>query len=143
MAARAGAPEQVADRLHSAAVTLLRRLRREDAGLAIGPARTSTLAVLVFGGPKTMGELAAIEQVRPPTMSRIVAGLEADLLALRESDPADRRVQRVRATTLGRRVAQRGRERRVGALAERLRAHSAEDIALLDRAAELIERLAR
>src|SRR5207249_1025574 len=75
MAARAGAPEQVADRLHSAAVTLLRRLRREDAGLAIGPARTSTLAVLVFGGPKTMGELAAIEQVRPPTMSRIVAAL--------------------------------------------------------------------
>ncbi|HEY6210222.1 MAG TPA: MarR family transcriptional regulator [Gemmatimonadales bacterium] len=143
MAVGAGAPEQVADRLHSAAVTLLRRLRREDAGLAIGPARTSTLAVLVFAGPKTMGELAAIEQVRPPTMSRIVAALEADLLALRESDPDDRRAQRVRATTLGRRVAYRDRERRVGVLTERLRAHSAEEIALLDRAAELIERLAR
>src|SRR5438034_11459147 len=101
MAARAGAPEQVADRLHSAAVTLLRRLRREDAGLAIGPARTYTLAVLVFGGPKTMGELAAIEQVRPPTMSRIVAALETDLLAVGGADAADWRVQRVRATTPG------------------------------------------
>ena len=64
--------EQAADRLHSAAIHLLRSLRREDARLGVGPAGLSVLSVLVFGGPKTIGELAAIEQVKAPTMSRIV-----------------------------------------------------------------------
>ena len=62
----------VADRLHSAAIHLLRRVRKQDVATGEGPARLSALSVLVFGGPKTLGELAAAEQVKPPTMSRIV-----------------------------------------------------------------------
>jgi hypothetical protein len=64
----------VADRLHSAAIQLLRRVRKLDVATGEGPARLSALSVLVFGGAETLGELAAAEQVKPPTMSRIVAG---------------------------------------------------------------------
>ena len=141
MAFRASPADQAADRLHSAAIHLLRRLRRQDARLGIGPAGLSALSVLVFGGPKTVGELAAIEQVRAPTMSRLLAGLEANGLVVRTSDPADRRTTRVRPTALGKRVLERGRERRVHDLAGRLRTLTPEDVALLDRAAALIERL--
>ena len=62
--------------LHSAAIHLLRRVRKQDAATGEGPARLSALSVLVFGGPMTLGQLAAAEQVKPPTMSRIVTGLE-------------------------------------------------------------------
>ncbi len=74
-APRVDADRAVADRLHSAAIHLLRRVRKQDVATGEGPARLSALSVLVFGGPKTLGELAAAEQVKPPTMSRIVAGL--------------------------------------------------------------------
>ncbi|HXX01836.1 MAG TPA: hypothetical protein VEJ00_11510, partial [Candidatus Acidoferrales bacterium] len=63
----------LADRLHSVAIHLLRRVRKQDVETGEGPARLSALSVLVFGGPKTLGELAAAEQVKPPTMSRIVS----------------------------------------------------------------------
>src|SRR3954463_14052103 len=66
---------ELADRLHSTAIHLLRRVRKQDVAIGQGPARLSALSVLVFGGPKTLGELAAAEQVKPPTMSRIVAGV--------------------------------------------------------------------
>ena len=74
----AGAKEgfETADRLHSASIHLLRRLRVRDRESGVGPAQLSALSVLVFGGPRSLGELADAEQVRPPTMSRIVAGLE-------------------------------------------------------------------
>src|SRR5258707_12671198 len=65
---------ETADRLHSAAIHLLRRLRVRDRESGVGPAQLSALSVLVFGGPRSLGELANAEQVRPPTMSRIVAG---------------------------------------------------------------------
>src|SRR6202521_1536653 len=71
------------DRLHSAAIHLLRRVRKEDAIMAEAPARLSALSVLVFGGPMSLGELAAAEQVKPPTMSRVVAGLERNGLVAR------------------------------------------------------------
>src|SRR5882762_3336907 len=64
-----------ADRLHSAAIHLLRRVRQQDVASGVGPAQLSALSVLVFGGVKTLGELAVAEQVKPPTMSRIVSGL--------------------------------------------------------------------
>jgi hypothetical protein len=70
--------ERTADRLHSAAIHLLRRLRREDAKSGLSAPRLSALSVLVFGGPLTLGELANAEQVRPPTMTRLVTALEAD-----------------------------------------------------------------
>src|ERR1700682_719948 len=66
---------ETAGRLHSVAIHLLRRLRVSDLASGIGPAQLSALSVLVFGGPRSLGELAEAEQVRPPTMSRIVAGV--------------------------------------------------------------------
>lgn len=136
--------EIVADRLHSAAIHLLRHLRRQDVeALEIGPARLSALSVLVFGGPCTLGRLAAAEQVKPPTMTRLVDKLERDGLATRVTDPADRRSVRIAATRLGRAVLRRGRERRIQALAARLGSLKHDELDRLAVAAELMERAAR
>ncbi|MGA7856601.1 MAG: hypothetical protein WCA11_01650, partial [Terracidiphilus sp.] len=70
-----GEAQRIADQLHSAAIHLLRSVRTQDRSLGVGPAQLSALSVLVFGGPRSLTELAEAEQVRPPTMSRIVAGL--------------------------------------------------------------------
>lgn len=131
-----------ADRLHSAAIHLLRRLRAEDAASGLSAPRLSALSVLVFAGPLTMGELAAAEQVQPPTITRLVRELERDGLVARTTDPGDRRVQRVRATPRGRRLLLAGRARRVAALAADLARLAPEDRQLLDRAAVLLARLA-
>ena len=135
--------EIVADRLHSAAIHLLRRLRRQDEHLEIGPARLSALSVLVFGGPCTLGRLAAAEQVKPPTMSRLVAKLERDGLATRVTDPADRRSVQITATRLGRVVLRRGRERRIRELARRLTPLQHDELDHLAAAAELREKVSR
>jgi DNA-binding MarR family transcriptional regulator len=134
---------QVADRLHSAAIHLLRRLRAEDAAAGLTAPRLSALSVIVFGGPLTLGELADAEQVRPPTISRLVKDLEAEGLIERLADPADGRVQRVRATEHGRRLLQAGRARRVAALTRDLAALPEEELATLAAAAALLERLSR
>lgn len=136
-----GGPVELADRLHSVAIHLLRRVRREDAASGLPAPRLSALSVVVFGGPLTLTELAAAEQVRPPTMTRIVAALEADGLVRREPDTADRRIVRVRATARGARVLEEGRRRRVQALAGALEALSSADRALLARAAAMLEEL--
>jgi DNA-binding MarR family transcriptional regulator len=133
--------EAVADRLHSAAIHLLRRVRREDVRTGLSAPRLSALSVVVFGGPLTLGELAAAEQVRPPTMTRLVAALEADGLVERQRDPADGRIVRLRATAKGRRLLQTGRTRRVATLARSIRQLDAERIDLLQRALDVIERL--
>jgi DNA-binding MarR family transcriptional regulator len=138
-----GPAEQAADRIHSAAIHLLRTLRREDARLGVGPAGLSVLSILVFGGPKTMGALAAAEQVKLPTMSRLVKTLERWGMVHREPDPADRRRTVVRATSTGGTVMRRGRDRRVLALARRMERCTPEEIAVLNRAAELIERVSK
>src|SRR3954470_13127766 len=95
---------EAADRLHSASIHVLRRVSREDPASGLSAARLSALSVLVFGGPRTLGELAAAEHVRPATMTRIVQALEADALVRREADPDDGRVSRLRATAKGERV---------------------------------------
>ena len=136
----ADAPE-VADRLHSAAIHLLRRVRTEDDASGLTAPRLSALSVLVFGGPRTLGALAAAEQVRPPTMSAIVAGLVGAGLVAREPDPADRRVVRVRATAEGERLMHEGRRRRTAWLAARLAGLPPDELATLDAAARLIETL--
>src|SRR5688500_9737859 len=135
--------ERLADRLHSASIHLLRRLRRRDDESGVTAPHLSALSVLVFGGARTLGELAEAEQVRPPSITRIVRNLEADGLVEREADPADRRVSRVRATEKGRRILEEGRRRRISALAARLRTVDAADLDTLERAAELIERVVR
>ncbi len=110
---------ETADRLHSAAIHLLRRLRVGDRESGIGPAQLSALSVLVFGGPRSLGELADAEQVRPPTMSRIVSGLERTGLVRRESTE-DRRRVRLLATPKGTKILWEGRNRRVESLANAL-----------------------
>ena len=135
------APDDVANRLHSAAIHLLRRLRHEDAASGLTPARLSALSVLVFGGPCTLGDLARAEGVRPPTMTRLVQGLERDGLVERAPDPADRRLVRLRATADGERVLREGRRRRVARLAAALATLAVEDRARLSDAVELLERL--
>ena len=128
-----------ADRFHSAAIHALRHARREDAASGLTAARLSALSVLVFGGAKTLGELAAAEQVRPPTMTGIVRGLEQDGLARRDSDRRDARVVRVHATAKGERVLQRARRRRIDALSERLSDLDESELATVRKAAELVE----
>lgn len=110
----------LADRLHAAAIHLLRRLRRADAGSGIPGPRLSALSVLVFAGPMTVSELAAAEQVRPPTMTRVIASLEEAGLVVREGDTSDRRLVRVRATTRGEEVLNEGRRRRTAMLVQAL-----------------------
>lgn len=105
-----------ADQLHSAAIHLLRRLRIRDRESGIGPAQLSALSVLVFGGPRSLGELADAEQVRPPTMSRIVAGLQRSGLIRRQGTEDGRRV-RLTATAKGTKILWEGRKRRVETLA--------------------------
>jgi len=135
--------ERVADRLHSASIHLLRRVRRRDDESGVTAPHLSALSVLVFGGARTLGELAEAEQVRPPSITRIVRNLEADGLVEREPDPADRRVVRVRATEKGRRILEEGRRRRISDLAARLSTVEPEELETLERAAELIERVVR
>src|SRR3954470_3293405 len=106
----------LADRLHSAAIHLLRRLRREDDASGLPAPQLSALSVIVFGGPVTLGGLAQAEQVRPPTITKVVTALEDAGLVEREVDPDDRRVVRVKATARGTRLLQEGRERRVATL---------------------------
>ncbi|HEX5408247.1 MAG TPA: MarR family transcriptional regulator [Gemmatimonadaceae bacterium] len=132
----------LADRLHAAAIHLLRRLRREDDAAGLSAPRLSALSVVVFGGPITIGALAAAEQVRAPTMSRLVAALEAQGLVRRVPDRTDHRIVRVEATTLGRALLQAGRRRRVDVLTADIRKLSAAERRALTAAIPLFERLA-
>ena len=132
---------QTADRLHSAAIHLLRRLRAEDDVTGLSAPRLSALSVIVFAGPIGLGKLAAAEQVRPPTMSRLVKELEADGLVIRETDTADRRRRWIRATNRGRRLLHEGRQRRVARLAAQLARLPERERRLLARAASVLERL--
>jgi len=108
---------ELADALHSAAIHLLRQLRVEDSTSGIGPAQLSALSVLVFGGSKSLKQLAEIEQVKPPTMVRIVQGLVEQRLATTRADKQDARKLHISATARGKAVMQRARLRRVEALA--------------------------
>ena len=135
--------EHVANRLHSAAIHLLRQLRAEDEAMELSGPAASALSVIVFGGPITLGSLAAAEQVRPPTITRLVKAMEAEGLVVRDADAADRRVQRVRATAKGRRILEQGRARRVARLANALvRLPTAESKAL-EAALDILEGVVR
>jgi DNA-binding MarR family transcriptional regulator len=129
-----------ADRLHSAAIHLLRNVRASDVETGLSPARLSVLSVLVFGGARTPSELAAAEQVRLPTISALVRGLEEDGLVRRAPDPDDGRAVRLSATAKGRRILQRGRERRLDNLEELLEPLSREELRTLSEASEILER---
>jgi len=138
-ASRQAPVRAIADRLHSAAIHLLRRLRVEDKALGLSGPRASALSVIVFRGPITMSALAEAEQVRRPTITRLVDGLERRGLVRRVSDPADGRVQLVAATAAGKRLLQRGRARRVERLMQGVMQLSEEEQRVLARAADLME----
>ena len=112
---------QVADQLHSAAIHLLRRLRIQDLACGIGPAKLSALSVLVFSGrPLTLAELASTEQVKKPTMSRLVAAMKRDRLVQTASSKTDSRSIQITPTPRGRAVLMAGKKRRVDLLAKGL-----------------------
>lgn len=141
-AASAGSAD-LADRLHSAAIHLLRRLRREDDASGLPAPQLSALSVIVFGGPITLGALAQAEQVRPPTITKLVATLEEAGLVEREVDVADRRVVRVKATGRGTRLLHEGRMRRVASLAASLAQLPAAERDRLARAVPILEKVVR
>jgi DNA-binding MarR family transcriptional regulator len=131
-------PEALADQLHSAAIGLLRQLRREDDAIGITAPRLSALSVVVFGGPLTLGQLAKAEQVKPPTMTRIVTGLEKDGLVQRIDDARDKRLTRIRATAKGQSVLAAGRARRVEKLAAAVTRLGRSQLAELARGVQLL-----
>ncbi len=132
---------QLADRLHSAAIHLLRRVRRVDVESGLTPSRASALSVLVFGGPLPLGELARAEQVSAPTMTRLVSGLERDGLVRRQVSTKDRRVVVAHATPEGVRRLRQARERRVEELTRLLETLGEPELETLRSAAELLEGL--
>ena len=138
--APAPAVHAIADRLHSAAIHLLRRLRVEDKVMGLSAPRASALSVIVFRGPLTMSRLAVAEQVQRPTMTRLVDGLERLGLVRRVSHAGDGRVQLVEATVAGKRLLQKGRARRVERLTEDITQLSEHDQRVLAHAADLMER---
>ena len=141
MASRAnGHPREVADRLHSAAIHLLRRARRTDPLTGVSPAQLSALSVLM-SGPKTLGDLAAAEQVRPPTMSRLVSEMERAGVAKKVTDRADGRVVRVHATAKGLRALSRGRAMRIESIEKLMMELGADELLDVERAIGAIEKL--
>ena len=138
---RQAAVSDLAQRLHSVCVRLLRRARRDDSAMGLPPAQASALSVLVFGGAQTLSALAGIEQVRAPTMTRIVDALERAGYARRTQDPHDRRRFSIIATNAGVRLMRAGRERRASVLADELAQLSRGERAALLAALDILERL--
>jgi len=134
--------EQVADRLHSAAIHLLRSLRKVDEATGLTAPRLSALSVIVFGGPKTLGQLAALEQVRPPTMTRLVTALEEGGYVTRRADSSDARLTMIHATRRGEAIMALGRSKRVTNLTARLASMTTDEVKELERAADLMSRVA-
>jgi DNA-binding MarR family transcriptional regulator len=130
-----------ATELNSGAIHLLRAVRRVDRASGLPPGQLSALSVLVFGGPLTLGALAAAEDVAGPTMTRIVDGLVRRGLAERQRQ-ADRRTVLVAATAAGRGLMRDGRRRRVEALEAALAALPVADRRRLRGVGPLLDRLA-
>ena len=133
--------EALAQELNSVAIHLVRRLRRADESLGVTPARLSALSVLVFGGPRTLTDLAAAEQVSGPTMSRLVAALEADGWVRRTPLSNDRRASLLEATPEGKRLMHKGRRQRVARLSSELAGLSRDDRQTLKSAARILRSL--
>jgi len=132
--------EETARKLHSTALHLMRYVRAQDIALGVPPAQLSALSVIVFGGKTSLSDLAKAEQVRPPTMSRIVDALVRDGLVKREIDKKDRRSVIITATDKGTRIMHEGRSRREKRLLDLLQPLRREEIELLDRASEILSK---
>ncbi len=133
---------ELADRLHSAAIHLLRRVRRTDAGSGLNGPRLSALSVVVFGGPLTLGELAAAEQVKPPTMTRIVQALVRRKLVGKKRNERDARQTVLVATAAGRSLLMEARRKRIALLAGDVAALSSADRRELQSGLRIINQIA-
>ena len=130
----------LAARLRLAVTRTARRLRQE-AGTDLSPSLTAALATVERHGPLTPSELAGCERIQRPTATRIAARLEADGLVARTGDPRDGRVTLLSATPEGVALLRKLRTRKNAYLARRLRDLPAEDLAALERAADVLERM--
>lgn len=134
---------EIAERLNSVMVRLLRRIRLADRVMGLSAPRASLLSVLVFGGPRPIGELAEIEQVSPPAITQMVSSLEEHGLARRERSTQDRRVVVVHATEEGTRLLERGRVARVEMLAALLEALEHDEMMSVEGAVEALSKVIR
>jgi DNA-binding MarR family transcriptional regulator len=135
-------PNAVAERLHAAAIRLLRSMRVADAESMLSGPKLSALSVLAFAGPQSLSALARAEQVRAPTMSKLVSDLEAEGLAVKRAEKADKRGVRIEVTAKGRALMEAGRSRRLALLRKRFAGLTRADIETLDKAAQLMMRVA-
>jgi DNA-binding MarR family transcriptional regulator len=133
--------ETLAMEMNSVAIHLVRRVRVTDAQLGVPPARLSALSVLVFGGPRTLSELAAADQVTGPTITKVVQGLEASGLVRRRPHPDDGRATIVEATAKGIRLMHKGRALRIKQLTDQLETLSRREISELERGLRLLRRI--
>ncbi len=133
--------EEVRRSLHSNAIHLLRHVRTEDSVMGIGPAQASALSVVAFGGPLTLNKLAEAEQVRPPTMSRVVEALVKGGLVRRETNKDDRRSVIVSPTDKGTKLLHEGRNRREKRLIKLLSKLDANEIRCLGKASRILSKI--
>ncbi len=123
-------------RINSSVTHLIRRIRRIDEAQGVGRARLSALAVLHFGGPCSMTELAEAELVTPTTMHHVIKGLMQDKLIRKVPDKRDKRRQFINLTAKGRRVIVKAHRARVDFLSALLegqpRNRIAQAVALLE-----------
>jgi DNA-binding MarR family transcriptional regulator len=132
----------VAERVHKAAIRMLRAARVADATTGLSAPKLSALSVLVFGGAMSLSALAKAEQVTAPTMSKLVGDLEADGLVAKRADKADKRGLRIEVTAKGRALMEKGRQARLALLTARVAKLSRAERAQLDAAAALMLKLA-
>ena len=123
------------------AITRTARRMRQEAGAELGPSGVSALATVERAGPLTPSELAKHERIQRPTATRILARLSEMGLVERTPDPSDGRCSIVTATPEGRALLKRLRSRKNAYLARRMRKLPDDDVATLDRAAEILERV--
>lgn len=114
---------------------------RQEAGDDLSPSMMAALATIENRGPLTPSELAEFERIKRPTATRVLRRLEDDGLIERTADPSDGRSALVAVTKDGAALLKKLRSRKNAYLARRLRELPDEDVAALERAAEVLERL--
>jgi DNA-binding MarR family transcriptional regulator len=133
----------LADRLHSVAIHLLRRVRRGDDAAGLSAPRLSALSVVIYRGPISLTELAKAESVTAPTMTRLVQALVRAGLVEKSVDASDNRAVLLRATDAGRQTLELARARRLAAIEELLARLDPVDASSVERAVSVLEPLLR
>ena len=128
------------EEFHHLAIRLLRKLRSVDEAHGFSGPRASALSVLVFRGPQSLGELAAAEGVKPPTMSRLVKAMQAEGLVEAQTTAHDQRQIHIQATARGRQLMLKARERRIIAITRLLRDATPAEMKALGTVVGLLER---